>query len=202
MRDSSQHVALNSKVRHHTYFSCLPNLILLNCSVIEGYLASFPWFWFQSSSSPFCSLLSSQPPRKVGFPISQSFPSSPLPLSRPCASPQLVFPGLFPSRVCECFPQLLFISHLALGITSPASGLNMLKNLRSLLIIAKSRWFEISSTQSFSTQSFLPSECCSHVSLRSSPFLSSPTQARSSQGLSSSVLLQLWLLRRPLWALL
>lgn len=122
------------------------------------------------------------------------------PLTRPCASPQLVFPGLFPSKVCDCFPQLLFIPHLSIRLTSPASGLTMLKNLRSLLIIAKSRWFVINSTQSFSIQSFLPSESCVHVSLHSSLSLSLPTQAQSSQCLGSLVLLQLWLLRRPLWS--
>lgn len=119
-------------------------------------------------------------------------------LTRPCASPQLVFPGLFPSRVCDCFLQLLFIPHLAIRLTSPASGLTMLKNLRSPLIIAESRWFVINSSQSSSLQSFLPSEICVHVSLHSSLSLSLPTQAQSSQCLSSLVLLQLWLLGRPL----
>lgn len=99
------------------------------------------------------------------------------PRTRLCASPQLVFPGLFPSGVCGCFPRLLFIPHLAIRITSPASGLNMLKNLRSLLIITKSRWFVINSTQSFNIQSFFRSEICLDVSLHSSLFLSLPTQA-------------------------
>lgn len=181
----------NPGCQYRTYFSWLPNLLLLICS---PFWASSPPSLVQISVViKFSFLLTAEQSSILGGRLPHRLSVLPVtftPLTRLSCKPSASLSPTTYKRLVTAFPEVRSSRTLLSEWLSPVTDLNTSRNIRSLLVVMKSRRFMINNIQS----SFHSGTCLCLTSLSTISMTSHSSPA--SQRLSNLVLLKLWLLRR------